>query len=120
MSIYIQLVLIALTTASVAMTITKAHLTEPLREWIGSKNETAGYLFQCPYCTSHWIAVGLLLGIGVSPLTLTFWLYAGAVVSVSTLIVGLMLKGLFMQESELQKLRSALKEARQVIAELQE
>lgn len=55
------LAFIALAVASVSMTITKAKVFAPLREWVMDLNEWLGDLFSCPYCMSHWVALGAML-----------------------------------------------------------
>jgi uncharacterized protein DUF1360 len=69
-----DLVLMALATAVITLTICKAKVLEPLRRWLASSpdpyslSESAprttrggllgwlSKLLQCTYCTSHWVA----------------------------------------------------------------
>lgn len=55
-----QIVVMALAVGTVSMTITKANIFEWLRNWIETKNDFLADLFSCPYCMSHWIALGLM------------------------------------------------------------
>ena len=48
---------LGLAVATVAMTMTKAKVTLPLRERIKKRNEWLGELFSCPYCFSHWVSL---------------------------------------------------------------
>lgn len=50
----------ALATASVALTITKATIFEPIRNWIIDRSDFFGELFSCPYCMSHWVSLGVI------------------------------------------------------------
>ena len=62
-----QIVVMALAVGTVSMTITKANIFAWLRDWMDrladhhSFMEWFADLFQCPYCMSHWIALGLML-----------------------------------------------------------
>jgi hypothetical protein len=52
----LSLVLVSLVVMSLAHTIAKERLFEPLRERLGGEETWLGYLVSCPYCVSHWIA----------------------------------------------------------------
>jgi len=51
---FLKLLTCAFAVAAVAMTITRAVITAPLRKWVKSKSEWLGELVSCPYCASHW------------------------------------------------------------------
>ncbi len=46
---------------AVSMTISTAKGFSGLRTWVKSKNEWIGEGLSCPYCTSHWVALILML-----------------------------------------------------------
>lgn len=50
----IQLLLVALATASISMTITQSSLFKGFRNWLDWK------LFRCPYCIANWVAIILV------------------------------------------------------------
>lgn len=56
----LDFVYLALATASISLTITKATIFEPVRDWIGDRSDFFGELFSCPYCMSHWISFGFI------------------------------------------------------------
>ena len=58
-----ELLVLALATSTISVTITKAGIFKPLRERIARLNDWAGELFSCPYCMAHWVAAGM---VGVS------------------------------------------------------
>jgi len=53
--------ILALATATISQTSARAKITAPMREWVQGKNAWLGELAACPYCTSHWVAFGLVL-----------------------------------------------------------
>jgi len=55
-----QVVVMALAIGTVSMTITKANVFEWLRSWLEDRNDFLADLFSCPYCMSHWIALGVM------------------------------------------------------------
>ena len=50
------LIVAALAVSAVSLTMTKARLTRPLRQSVGSRSAWLGELFDCPYCFSHWVS----------------------------------------------------------------
>lgn len=83
-----------LATAALSVTISRASITAPLREWVFSKSERVGHLISCDYCTSHWVAaLVVFLALGGQPTPtwpLVFVLWAASI-GVSTAVVSLML-----------------------------
>ena len=55
-----QIVILSLATAAISLTISKAKVTAPAREWLARRNKWLGNLVECPYCTSHWVAFALV------------------------------------------------------------
>lgn len=55
-----QIAVMALAIGTVSMTITKADLFSWLRNWLEDHNEFLFDLFSCPYCMSHWVALGIM------------------------------------------------------------
>ncbi len=56
-----QLLVLSLAAAAISVTLAKSKLFEPLREKIKERNEWLGELVNCPYCTSHWVSIGLVI-----------------------------------------------------------
>jgi hypothetical protein len=56
-----QVVILALATASISVTLSKAKVFMPIRRWIWYRNKWLGELVQCSYCTTHWVAFGFTL-----------------------------------------------------------
>jgi hypothetical protein len=53
-----QVVILALATASISVTTSKARVFMPVRRWIWYRCKWLGELVQCSYCTTHWVAFG--------------------------------------------------------------
>lgn len=53
----ITMAAIALAVAAAALTITRAVVFAPLRNWVAKHSDFFGELISCPYCTSHWLAI---------------------------------------------------------------
>jgi Protein of unknown function (DUF1360) len=54
--VYGTIVVLSLAVATVAMTLTKAKISQVPRDFIGSKNAWVKELVNCPYCTGHWLS----------------------------------------------------------------
>lgn len=52
-----MLVIEALATAAITMTLTRGTVFRPLRLWVIRRSSWFGKLVTCPYCMSHWIAL---------------------------------------------------------------
>jgi len=55
------LLLLSLATASITMTLSKAKIFAWLREWLLVHVPFVGKLLSCPYCTSHWVSLALMI-----------------------------------------------------------
>jgi len=55
-----QVVVMALAIGTVSMTITKASFFEWFRNWLEDHTDFLADLFSCPYCMSHWVALGVM------------------------------------------------------------
>lgn len=55
-----QVAVLALATAAISVTVSKARLFASAREWIATRNTWLGELVSCSYCTSHWVAIALV------------------------------------------------------------
>ncbi len=53
-----ECLVIAIASASIAMTITQTEIFAPLREFATKKHSIIGHLFSCFYCFSHWVVIG--------------------------------------------------------------
>jgi hypothetical protein len=129
MNSFYEVMVIALATAAISLTISKGRIFIPLREWIASRNTWLGELVSCFYCTSHWVAIALV--VIYQPVLLRKWLFLDllvsvfVVVSVSTLVCGAIIRLTSMGEDnsaheEIESLRGALESARGVIQSQQE
>lgn len=47
--------ILALATASISITVAKGQIFELPRTWLKAQNAFLGELFSCPYCVSHWV-----------------------------------------------------------------
>jgi hypothetical protein len=53
-------VVLAMVVSGTSFTITGMELFEPLRRFLAGRSTWLGHLSSCFYCTSHWIAFGLV------------------------------------------------------------
>ncbi|AGB84353.1 hypothetical protein D781_4167 [Serratia sp. FGI94] len=89
--------MIALASASIAMTITQTELFAAPRAWIARKNELLGHLFHCFYCLSHWVVFAAMLiyrpNLLHSGLTLIDWVMTAFItLTLATFINGVLFK----------------------------
>jgi hypothetical protein len=52
----VLVIMLSFAVSAISMTVTKAVVFKPAREWIVDKSSWFGKLFTCPYCFSHWVA----------------------------------------------------------------
>lgn len=55
-----QVAVLALATAAISVTTSKARVFAFARKWIAGRNQWLGDLASCPYCTSHWVAIAFV------------------------------------------------------------
>lgn len=91
-----QIIALALATAAISVTISKAVIFASLREWIEEHNSWFGELINCHYCTSHWVAMAFVamyrpvfiqLWIGIDLIVSLF-----CVVAISAIVSGVIIK----------------------------
>ena len=58
LDLYIS-ILISIAVSVVSMTVTKAVVFKPLRDYVKKKSEFFGELLSCPFCFSFWLALPL-------------------------------------------------------------
>ena len=95
----VELVVLALAVSALSLTITKAKVTAPVRDWIADRNVWFGDLVSCPYCTSHWLAFGAVAAfqpvlITSGFLLLDLFVSAFVIVALSAMLSGLMFKSM--------------------------
>ncbi|MGD0576523.1 MAG: DUF1360 domain-containing protein [Candidatus Staskawiczbacteria bacterium] len=130
-----QAVVLALATATISVTVSKAKVFASAREQIAKRNAWLGDLVLCSYCTSHWVAFAL---VGIYGLRLVsrqpvvdFFVTAFAIVAVSAILCGTITRLIPFQGShqqadvsnagkELESLRKTLGVARKKIVQQQE
>lgn len=109
-----DLTVLAFAVAAISVTVTKAHITERMREWVKPRSRWLYSLVTCPYCFAHHVAFWLLV-IRPVPLLgnriLDLVVETFALVAVSTLIVGGCLRALLWHEAEMDALRDGLDRA---------
>jgi len=47
---------LVLATATTTLTLARARIFKPFRDWVSGRSEFWGDLVNCTYCTSHWVA----------------------------------------------------------------
>lgn len=121
-----ELLLLALATSAISITIARGGIFQWLRDWIHDHNLWLGKLVACPYCLSHWVA-GVLVGIyyplfDYTWVVVDFILAVFVIVAISAVIIGVITRlipfqedGCMAQEEEIHTLREALEKARVTI-----
>lgn len=75
---------LSLATAAISTTTSRSKFFASTREWLAAKSEFLGGLAACGYCTSHWVAAGLVLV--YRPVLIDLWLPVDLVVSIFAVI----------------------------------
>lgn len=75
-----QVAVLALATAAISVTVSRARVFASAREWIASRNTWLGELVSCSYCTSHWVAIALVAI--YRPVLVSQWIIVDLLVSV--------------------------------------
>jgi len=52
----LTVILAALATYRLTRLVTADVIAEPVRQWVGKRNQTLGYLVTCDWCLSIWVA----------------------------------------------------------------
>lgn len=94
--------------AAVAMAITKAKVGEPLRALVAKADiEKLTYMVSCPFCTGFWLAaIWTVLSGADFMIGLSVW-------GTQTLFVGLMMRAIFLHESEIGMMQDEINGLRQ-------
>lgn len=101
---------LSLATAAVSVTITRSSLTAPWsKRW--RHIPQFGELINCPYCMSHWVALGMSLMALTQLAPAAFMIAICAVIGAACLWIGLLQRLWLFQESEIEELRDLLREA---------
>lgn len=56
-----ELVILGLAVSAMSVTLSMSALCQGLRDWMADRHRWLGKLFRCPYCLSHWLALGAVL-----------------------------------------------------------
>jgi hypothetical protein len=75
-----QVAVLALATAAISVTVSKARVFASARAWIAARNTWLGELVSCSYCTSHWVAIALVAI--YRPVLVSQWIFVDLLVSV--------------------------------------
>lgn len=113
---------LCLATSGASLTISKSKGFNGVREWFSARVPVIGALLGCPYCLSHWFAFGLILACGLPTEKPVLYVLVGtfAIVGMSAIITGAIIRLMFIHEAENDRLRAALKMARERLAEVAE
>lgn len=122
-----QVVVLALATAAISVTISRAWIFASFRMWVSYHSAWLGELVSCSYCLSHWVAI-VLVAI-YRPVIIKHLVVIDLVVSVFVMVTLAAITGGLVTklnpfpsrsdeiESERAKLREALKSARDKLIE---
>jgi hypothetical protein len=102
---------VAIAVACASITLTRARIFEPVRDWAFDKNYLLFKLVSCPYCMSHWLSLwlvpSLLMAVTdtfVLDMAITWFFLTG----LAALFEGVMMNGLHMSEHRIQGLEDDL------------
>jgi hypothetical protein len=107
---------LSLATAAISVTIARGKIFAPAREYVASLSTWLGDLFSCPYCVSHYVAMGAVFI--YRPVVVVSSMYvvdliasAFVVVALSALVAGAIISLLFDRQrlEDLQSQNDALK-----------
>lgn len=122
-----QVAILALATAAISVTVSRARVFASTREWVAAHNKWLGELVSCSYCTSHWVAIAFVAI--YRPVIISQWIVVDLFVSVfSVVAIAAIISGLVTKlnpfpkrdddlELEVAQLREALQAARDKIVE---
>lgn len=84
---------LSLAIAVVALTVTKAKISAPMRARAEKRSKWLGELVSCPFCFSHWLAFGAVVAyrqplVSSGFIVLDLLVTALAMVATSALVVG--------------------------------
>lgn len=79
-----QIIVLALATAAISVTTSKSRLFASAREWSAKKSTWLGELVSCSYCTSHWVAIALV--VIYQPVAVSQWIVIDLIVSVFVIV----------------------------------
>lgn len=88
---YVNMVVVPVAIAAASLTLTKGKIFVKPRRWIRLKSRWLGSLFSCPYCISHWFAIGYTL-LRPSTGVLESLVQAFFLVGASAIVAGLVMK----------------------------
>lgn len=113
-----ELTVVTLAVSSLSLTLTKSHLLEPLRTMTRHRSLWLGRALGCPYCAAHWLS-GLGIYLTLGPLSLASWLLATfAMVTVSSLLMGIIIQLLGLGQHELDTIQRQLNETQNALETL--
>lgn len=106
-----EVVVLALATAAISVTISKAQVLSSFRDWVADHSAWLGDLISCHYCTSHWVAIGFIAI--YHPFLVRKWTVSDlfislfATVAISAVVSGVILKLTTMKSGAREKSRNA-------------
>jgi len=116
----ITLCLMAIASGTLALVLTASQITRPLRHQFIDAPYMLGELINCPYCMAFWTGLPLNKGFWVSYSGLNSIVSYFAIVGLSHLFIGIVLRLFLFRESENEELREMLRESRETINDLLE
>lgn len=58
---FLLIIYLGLATSAISVALTRAEISNGLRDWLKKENEFLYKLVNCPFCTSFWVAALLVL-----------------------------------------------------------
>lgn len=69
-----HLVYLSVACGAISLLLTKSSVLNPVHDWLGKNAPFVGKMLSCPWCTSHWVALALVLA--YDPLAITAYDHA--------------------------------------------
>jgi len=57
LTILFHVIILGVATGAISLVLTKSKMFEKAHEWLEARNTFIGEMLNCPWCTSHWVAL---------------------------------------------------------------
>lgn len=105
-----------------SVTVTKAHVMDPIRAFFKLHMPLIGYVLECPYCFSHWVAAGVALYMPLLPMTgvwaINYLLTVFYIVAGAAIVTGTIMRALLWHEAELDEARAQIDTLKETLREV--
>jgi hypothetical protein len=61
LTVLFHVIVLGVATGAISLVLTKSKMFEPMHAWLEKHNTFLSNLLDCPWCTSHWVALFFVL-----------------------------------------------------------